>query len=219
MIHSRPNQSRRRFLAVSSLGLTAAAFVSRGLNVRREHQNLISETSLEQQPPLAQLTPEQPASEINLPEEEQTILTEPESYAEFITSLNLRHITAREVIEPHWSDVNGVSNELPPRELWDMLPPTLRVADEIRARLGVPLLKITSAYRSPRYNSQIAGSAKNSFHTKNQALDLVFGCASWRVEEVAGQLRNEGLFKGGIGRYSTFIHIDTRGHNATWRKG
>ena len=147
------------------------------------------------------------------------MLTEQEAYTEFLASLGLRHITPREVIEPHWSDLNGISNELPPRHLWDRLPATLRVADEIRERLGVPLLRITSAYRSPRYNRQIAGAASRSFHTRNQALDLVFACSARKSCEVARQLRAEGFFKGGIGQYSTFLHIDTRGYNASWRKG
>ena len=31
------------------------------------------------------------------------------------------------------------------------------------------------------------------------------------------KMRAEGLFKGGLGKYSTFVHVDTRGYNATWR--
>ena len=29
-------------------------------------------------------------------------------------------------------------------------------------------------------------------------------------------MRSEGIFKGGIGRHKTFIHLDVRGSNADW---
>jgi len=32
----------------------------------------------------------------------------------------------------------------------------------------------------------------------------------------AKKMREEGLFRGGLGLYKTFIHLDTRGRNATW---
>ena len=110
-----------------------------------------------------------------------------------------------------------MANELPPRKLWEKLAPTLRVADELRERLGVPLQKITSAYRAPHYNIKIPGAAPNSYHTRNQALDLVFGCSASEAIAVAQELRRERFFRGGIGIYPYFIHIDTRGYNATWR--
>jgi hypothetical protein len=213
--------SRRRFLAVSSLGLASAAFVGRGLAVRGNSRRQLVDSVDSVVPPVPSgpiLSPEEPTSQPLADYEDNQFPTEAEAYAEFIASLELRHITPREVIEPHWSDFNGVSNQLPPTELWRKLPATLRVADEIRSRLNVPLLRITSAYRSPLYNKQIPGSASNSFHTTNQALDLVFACSARRSAEVARQLREEGFFKGGIGVYSTFIHVDTRGKNATWRK-
>ena len=221
MSESRLNPKRRRFLAVSAMSLASAALAGRGLAVRARHraeESLLGGTCGSSPPPLSPdpyLCEEEPFPEFL----DYHVATEAEAYAEFINSLGLRYITAAEVIRPHWSDVNGVRNELPPRELWPMLPATLRMADEMRARLEVPLLKITSAYRSPKYNRQIAGSASRSYHTRNQALDLVFACSSSKATAVARQLRNEGKFKGGIGQYSTFVHLDTRGYNASWRKG
>jgi len=32
----------------------------------------------------------------------------------------------------------------------------------------------------------------------------------------ARKMRTEGLFKGGVGSYSSFTHVDTRGQNADW---
>jgi hypothetical protein len=50
------------------------------------------------------------------------------------------------------------------------------------------------------------------------ALDFqVRGMAAPDVAQALRWLRDkEGLFTGGIGRYNSFTHIDTRGTNATW---
>lgn len=144
-------------------------------------------------------------------------LSDEERYAQFLASLDLQHITPHEVIHPHRARINDVANQLPPEDLWEKLVPTLKVADMIRERLGTPLLKITSAYRCPRYNMEIPGAASRSYHVKNQALDLVFGGSNRKAWEVARRLRNERFFRGGIGLYPTFIHVDTRGYDANWR--
>jgi hypothetical protein len=221
MSESRLDPKRRRFLAVSAMSLASAALAGRGLAVRARHraeESLVAGSCWSsplvhpEDPPVCE---EQPFPEFL----DYHVATEAEAYAEFINSLGLRYITAAEVLRPHWSDINGVRNELPPRELWPKLPPTLRMADAMRERLGVPLLKISSAYRSPKYNRMVAGSASRSYHTSNQALDLVFACSAHKATAVARQLRSEGRFRGGIGQYSTFVHLDTRGYNANWRKG
>ena len=36
------------------------------------------------------------------------------------------------------------------------------------------------------------------------------------VVDVLQQMRSSGLFSGGIGKYTSFVHVDTRGHNADW---
>jgi len=96
------------------------------------------------------------------------------------------------------------------------MAPTLHIADELRHRLGVKMRYITSAYRSPAYNAACSGSATRSQHIQNRALDLVYDCSPHSAMTEALKMRDEGLFKGGIGLYSSFIHIDTRGRNATW---
>ena len=137
-------------------------------------------------------------------------------YGEYIESLGLRHISPHEIFSAHRRNRNGISNSLPPKELWTRITPTLKAADELRHRLGVPLTYITSAYRSPAYNRQCPGAAKYSQHMENRALDLVYACPPEDAFKEACRMRGEGSFKGGLGLYSSFIHIDTRGRNATW---
>jgi hypothetical protein len=137
-------------------------------------------------------------------------------YTEFLATIPLRYITPEEVIRPHRNIRDVVANELPPRSYWRRMGKTLRVADEIRHRLGRPLYCINSAYRSPAYNAACPGTATWSYHMRNQALDLMFTGGSAAAAEVAKKLREEKFFRGGIGTYPNFIHIDTRGSNATW---
>ncbi|WP_411846473.1 D-Ala-D-Ala carboxypeptidase family metallohydrolase [Roseibacillus persicicus] len=137
-------------------------------------------------------------------------------YAHFLAQHSFRYIQAHEVITPHLRTRGGVTNGLPPSSLWHNLPATLKVADEIRHRLGTPLSYITSAYRTPAYNS-MCGGASRSHHTRNNALDLVYEAGPEAAHKVAMQLRKEGFFRGGVGLYSGFIHIDTRGYNASWK--
>jgi len=145
-----------------------------------------------------------------------TILPHEKDYATFLKKLDLRYISPHEILSAHRRERNGVANSLPPREYWNGMVPTLKVADELRHRLGVILRYITSAYRSPEYNAQCPGASPRSYHTKNIALDLVYDCPASVAMTEARKMRDEGLFKGGLGLYKTFIHIDTRGRNANW---
>ncbi len=144
------------------------------------------------------------------------ILTDEKDYAGYLSKLNLNHIKPHEVLRPHRNVRGGVANELPPKYLWNRMAPTLRVADAIRARLVSRLNYINSAYRSPAYNAKCPGAASRSYHMQNCALDLMFDAGSEAAFAMAKKLRSEGMFKGGIGLYDSFIHIDTRGYWSTW---
>jgi len=120
---------------------------------------------------------------------------------------------------------DGVKNSLPHESLWPNIVPTLVVADELRELVGVPLT-ITSAYRSPAYNAAVGGEA-NSFHMRFMALDLIpAGISPRSLAAAAKKLRGRTFkvpntnahftFRGGIGTYSSFVHIDTRGYDANW---
>jgi uncharacterized protein YcbK (DUF882 family) len=83
--------------------------------------------------------------------------------------------------------------------------------------LGNPLI-VTSAYRSSDYN-QAVGGVPASQHIRNNALDLrPIGETSPReLFDLLTDLRTRGRFQGGLGLYNTFVHLDTRGKNATWK--
>lgn len=137
-------------------------------------------------------------------------------YRAFLKELNLRYIGAEEIIRPHRNYRNGIQNNIPPKSLWNNIIPTLRLADKLRLNLGVRV-SVLSIYRSPDYNSAINGASRSQ-HMQNIAIDLKFDCDSDRAFELAKKFREEGEFSGGIGWYPSFIHIDTRGYDATWGK-
>jgi len=137
-------------------------------------------------------------------------------YGNYILKLKLKNITPRMVIAPHFKSRRGVRNSLPPKNMWKRMGPTLKVVDKLCDGIGLPIKEILSAYRSPEYNKAVNGN-RGSYHMSNQALDVTFCKTSpYRVAHAARQLRADKVFKGGIGRYSGFIHIDTRGFNADW---
>jgi hypothetical protein len=147
----------------------------------------------------------------------ETLLPGAEAYGAFLSSLNLRHIDIPLVLESHAKQHHGVKNTLPPTELWSNLVGALRVADAICSRMQQDVLLIASAYRTCAYNALCPGSAKNSQHLQNGALDLIFRADPADVAQVARDLRNNGLFHGGIGQYQNFTHVDTRGENVDWQ--
>ena len=128
-----------------------------------------------------------------------------------------RHFGTREFTRYFEAERRGVRNSTPPRKLWKNVVPTLRVVDDLRESCGKPC-RILSSYRSPAYNRRVGGVALSQ-HLQFNALDIAIkGVSAKRVYERLLQWRAEGRFTGGLGYYpsSGFVHIDTRGRNATW---
>ena len=60
------------------------------------------------------------------------------------------------------------------------------------------------------------GAKSSSWHQVKCAVDVVFPARASSVTRTIRDLRNRGLFRGGVGGYSGFTHIDTRGQNVDW---
>jgi hypothetical protein len=138
------------------------------------------------------------------------------NYAEFLQRMKFRQMSIRQVIAPHAKSHGSVHNTLPPRFLWRNIRSTLKVVDQLAERLDMPVEEIVSVYRTPAYNARCPGAKSNSYHVRNNAMDVVFKCPPGKVAAMARAMRATGLFKGGVGRYGSFTHIDTRGTNADW---
>ena len=137
-------------------------------------------------------------------------------YARYLVSLKLQHITPEQVIEAHAKSHGTTWNTLPPKAWWTRMAYTLRVVDRIALYLRSPVKEILSAYRCPAYNAHCPGAKSGSWHQANLALDVVFPMSSSTVTSMCRNLRDRGLFKGGIGGYSNFTHVDCRGENMNW---
>ena len=93
---------------------------------------------------------------------------------------------------------------------------TLRVIDRISSEMRTPVMEIVSAYRTPAYNARCGGAKSHSWHMANVAVDVRFDTSARKVTSATRSLRDRGLFKGGVGSYSSFTHVDTRGTNVNW---
>ncbi|WP_404926298.1 D-Ala-D-Ala carboxypeptidase family metallohydrolase [Mesorhizobium sp. ORM16] len=140
-------------------------------------------------------------------------------FVSFIDGLGLRSITADEILFQGGQNQSGPCqglNTYPPEELWSNIAPTAAIVDKLRSDLAQPV-HLLSIYRSPAYNSCIQGSAAHSQHMQYRAIDFVMDGGnpiSWSAK--LKSYRASGMFKGGIGVYKTFVHVDTRGYNADW---
>ena len=136
-------------------------------------------------------------------------------YHEFISGLYLRHFTPEEFVSYTNQIRKGIINTPPPASLFSNIIPTIWILDLLREKVQKPIT-LTSIYRSPNYNRAVGG-VSNSQHLRHNAIDFkVKGLSPKRVRTILLNWRQAGLFKGGIGTYSTFTHLDTRGTSPTW---
>lgn len=84
--------------------------------------------------------------------------------------------------------------------------------EELRVELGNRKIIVNSGYRCLIYNQKVGG-AKYSQHMKGSAADIrVMNMSANDVYRYA----NKVFSNGGVGKYSTFIHVDVRGYRARW---
>jgi uncharacterized protein YcbK (DUF882 family) len=88
----------------------------------------------------------------------------------------------------------------------------VNVLQKIRTHFGKSVT-ITSAYRTPTKNKAVGGQTYSQ-HLYGKAADIkVSGVTPKKVAEYAEKILGN---KGGIGIYSTFVHIDTRATKSRW---
>lgn len=91
-----------------------------------------------------------------------------------------------------------------------MDPELIRVLQAVRDHYGVPVT-INSGFRSVQHNAAVGG-APNSQHILGKAADFVVRGVS--PADVFRML--DKTHPGGLGRYNTFTHIDTRSARVRW---
>lgn len=88
----------------------------------------------------------------------------------------------------------------------------LDLLENIRNFFDKPV-HITSACRCVHHNEAVGGS-HNSQHLKARAADIVVSDIEPDIVAEFAETLMQG--RGGIGRYSTFTHVDTRRKEARW---
>ena len=85
--------------------------------------------------------------------------------------------------------------------------------EAIRKEIKTPM-KVNSGYRSKLHNKRVGG-VSNSQHTQHKAADIHIDSQEIgdMIETMFDALMNG---EGGIGRYNTFIHLDSRSGRARW---
>lgn len=96
-------------------------------------------------------------------------------------------------------------------------PRLVEALQRLRDLANMPI-RVISGYRCKEHNTKVGG-AKNSYHTKGVAADIVIDDLSvaqmYRLAEEIEEFHN-----GGIGAYPDdgFIHVDVRDGRARWAK-
>jgi len=197
--------SRRGALAtlgLAGLALAASATPAKAFFIRKSGSSSPSSSDVS----LADLPPEWVAHQSYLVPD----------YFRYLGLVKLTRITPAQVIISHAKEHQGVWNCLPPKSMWPRIVTTLRAVDRVAAELNLPVKEIVSAYRAPAYNARCPGAKSSSWHQGNYAVDVTFPTKASTVTAVTRNLRDRGLFKGGVGSYPTFTHVDTRGVNINW---
>lgn len=91
-------------------------------------------------------------------------------------------------------------------------PELVKLLQQIRDHFGAPVT-INSGWRSPTKNKAVGGS-QNSQHLYGMAADItVKGVEPKKVYAYADSMLP---YTGGVGLYSTFVHVDVRTVKSRW---
>lgn len=134
----------------------------------------------------------------------------------------VKHFTAEEFLTKgasHFAPgkAHGLNTD-PPHDMWRNVIPLVRLLDRFREEFGSGV-RLSSVYRSPKYNAAIDGSATRSQHMEFRAADITVPDKGTPKQWAAKfrEMRGDRVFSGGIGIYRTFVHVDVRGSNADWK--
>lgn len=84
----------------------------------------------------------------------------------------------------------------------------------LREKVGAPIV-VTSGYRCSSHNRAVGGKP-GSVHMTGKAADVL--CEGVSVDTIRYAAESIPAFDdGGIGRYDSFTHLDTRNYRARWR--
>lgn len=99
--------------------------------------------------------------------------------------------------------------KLPPEGIDPILVLRLEI---LRKMLGNKPIIIRSGYRCPAHNKKVEGAPKSQ-HLYGKAADIMInGLISSDVAKVAESV----FYDSGLGRYNSFIHVDSRKGKARW---
>lgn len=99
-----------------------------------------------------------------------------------------------------------------PEEYYGNLQKLMKLLEAIRYEAGGRPIKIVSGYRSPSYNKRIGGALKSQHMTASAADIRVLGVSMKKLYAICDNLNP----KGGVGKYTSFIHVDVRGKKSRW---
>lgn len=127
---------------------------------------------------------------------------------------NFKHFTLQEILTAGSTDYKL---EDIPENLHSNIIPTLKVLEALREWYGKPIF-LNCTYRSIAHNARVGG-ARNSLHLLFNAIDFTVSLKSDlpKLYEQLIQYDSKETFdfikakSMGIGRYPTFLHLDTRG--------
>jgi uncharacterized protein YcbK (DUF882 family) len=132
-------------------------------------------------------------------------------FEKWAKGLQLRYISPSELL----TKIDNPGNTLPPEDMWKNIVRPAQILDMLRESFQKPV-SIHSTYRSPAYNTGVGG-ASQSQHLQFNAIDFsISGVTPGRCFNRLQAWRDAGLWKGGLGKYPTFVHIDERGNDSTW---